>query len=142
MMVGTFGTDMKKYIALLTFLISSLTVTGISFVDGKIWDIVFLVIGMIAYAIVGVLFSIGVLHGKQAGKDAYVFVFLLLLLGGYGFYKLLELIRNWILSWPLFVKIMVPSLIAAGICAGIFFVVQKMIVLKKRHELAKKSESI
>ena len=128
---------MKKLNALLVFLISSIAITGISFIDGKIWDIIFLVVGMIAYAIVGFLFSIGLLSTKKDGKDAYAFVFLLLLLGGYGFYKLLELIRNWILSWPLFVKILVPTLIISGICVSIFFVVRRMIILKKHPELAK-----
>lgn len=66
---------MKRLNALLVFLISSLAITGVSFIDGKIWDVIFLVIGMIAYAIVGILFSIGVLYGKEAGKEAYAFVF-------------------------------------------------------------------
>lgn len=131
---------MKKLNALLVFLISSIAITGISFIDGKIWDIIFLVVGMIAYAIVGFLFSIGLLSTKKDGKDAYAFVFLLLLLGGFGFYKLLELIRNWILSWPLFVKILVPTLIIAGICVGIFFVIRRMIILKKHPELAKEDQ--
>ena len=131
---------MKKLNALLVFLISSIAITGISFIDGKIWDIIFLVVGMIAYAIVGFLFSIGLLSTKKDGKDAYAFVFLLLLLGGYGFYKLLELIRNWILFWPLFVKILVPTLIITGICVGIFFVLRRMIILKKHPELAKEDQ--
>ena len=59
---------MKKLKALLVFLISSLAITGVSFIDGKIWNVIFLVVGMIAYVIVGILFSIGVLHGKEAGK--------------------------------------------------------------------------
>lgn len=120
-----FGTDMKKYIALLTFLISSLTITGISFIDGKIWDVVFLVIGMIAYAIVGVLFSIGVLHGKQAGIDAYAFVTVLLLLGGYAAYEGLLTFKKWVISWPLFVKIIVPIIIVLLIIGLIVLVVFK-----------------
>lgn len=123
---------MKKFNALLVFLISSIAITGISFIDGRIWDVIFVVVGMVAYAVVGFLFSIGILSTRKDGKDAYALVFLLLILGGYGFYKLLELIRNWVLSWPLFVKILVPSLIIAGLCLGIFFVVRKMIVEKKQ----------
>ena len=63
---------MKKLNALLVFLISSLAITGVSFIDGKIWNVIFLVVGMIAYAIRGIMFSIGVLHGKKAGKEAFV----------------------------------------------------------------------
>lgn len=125
MTAGIFGTNMKKYIALLTFLISSLTITGISFIDGKIWDVVFLIIGMIAYAIVGVLFSIGVLHGKQAGKDAYAFVTVLLLLGGYAAYNGLLAFKEWVISWPLFVKIVVPVVIVLLIIGIILLVVFK-----------------
>lgn len=106
---------MKKLIALLVFLISSLTITGISFIDGKIWDIVFLIVGMIAYAIVGVLFSIGFLHGKESGRDAYLYVIFLLILLGYGFYKLLGKLKVWIMAWSLAAKIAVPSVIFAVI---------------------------
>lgn len=115
---------MKRLKVLLVFLISSLAITGVSFIDGKIWDIIFLVIGMIAYAIVGILFSIGVLHGKEAGKEAYAFVFFLLLLAGYGVYKGLEHLRLWILAWPLALKIIVPAVVGfciVGVIILIFF---------------------
>lgn len=120
---------MKKLNALLVFLISSLAITGFSFIDSKIWDVVFLVVGMLAYGIVGILFSIGVLHGKQAGKEAYAFVFFLLLLAGYGVYKGLEKLRLLILALPLAVKIIVPVfivLVIIGIVAAI--------VLSKKRE--------
>ena len=126
---------MKKINALLVFLISSIAITGISFIDGKIWDIVFLVIGLIAYAIVGFLFSVGILSTRQNGKEAYAFVFFLLILSGFGVYKILKTIRNWILSWPLFVKIMVPSFIIAGMCVAIFFVVRKMVEEGKKSRI-------
>ena len=116
---------MKKLNALLVFLISSLTITGVSFIDGKIWDVIFIVVGMVAYAVVGVLFSIGVLHGKEAGKEAYVFVFFLLILAGYGVYKGLEKLRLWILAWPLAIKIIVPIMIALLIGALITLIIIK-----------------
>ncbi len=116
---------MKKLNALLVFLISILAITGVSFIDGKIWNVIFLVVGMIAYAIVGILFSIGVLHGKEAGKDAYAFVFFLLILAGYGVYKGLEKLRLWILAWPLVVRIIVPIMIALLIGALITLIIIK-----------------
>ena len=116
---------MKKLNALLVFLISILAITGVSFIDGKIWNVIFLVVGMIAYAIVGILFSIGVLHGKEAGKDAYAFVFFLLILAGYGVYKGLEKLRFWILAWPLVVRIIVPIMIALLIGALITLIIIK-----------------
>lgn len=123
---------MKKYIALLTLLISSLTITGISFIDGKIWDVVLLIIGFIAYAIVGLLFSIGILSGKQNGKDAYALVFILLLLGAYAVYKGLVAFKLWVLSWPLFVKIIVP--IGIGMLIGLVIVLMVLNKNKKEAE--------
>jgi hypothetical protein len=121
---------MKKYIAFLTLLISSLTITGISFIDGKIWDVVLLVIGFIAYAIVGVLFSLGILSGKQNGKDAYALVFILLLLGAYAVYKGLVAFKAWVLGWSLVAKILVP--IGIGILIGLVIVL--MIIRKEKRE--------
>lgn len=116
---------MKKLNALLVFLISSLAITGVSFIDGKIWNVIFLVVGMIAYAIVGILFSIDVLHGKEAGKDAYAFVFFLLLLAGYGVYKWLEHLRQWILACPLAIKIIVPAVVGFCIVGVIILIIFK-----------------
>jgi hypothetical protein len=121
---------MKKYIAFLTLLISSLTITGISFIDGKIWDVVLLVIGFIAYAIVGVLFSLGILSGKQNGKDAYALVFILLLLGAYAVYKGLVAFKAWVLGWSLVAKILVP--IGIGMLIGLVIVL--MIIRKEKRE--------
>lgn len=122
---------MKKLNALLVFLISILAITGVSFIDGKIWNVIFFVVGMIAYAIVGILFSIGVLHGKEAGKDAYAFVFFLLIIAGYGVYKVLEKLRLWILAWPLVVKIIVPIMIALLI--GVLIT---LIIIKRKRNNA------
>lgn len=122
---------MKKLNALLVFLISSLAITGVSFIDGKIWDFIFIVVGMVAYAIVGILFSIGVLHGREAGKDAYAFVFFLLIIAGYGVYKVLEKLRLWILAWPLVVKIIVPIMIVLLI--GVLIT---LIIIKRKRNNA------
>lgn len=91
---------------------------------------------MVAYAIVGFMFSIGFLYGKQAGKEAYAFVFFLLLLGGYAVYKGLEQLKLWVLAWPLFVKIPVPSMIGLGVIAVVV-----LIVLVKKGTIAKKQSN-
>ena len=132
---------MTRLNTFLVFLISSIAITGISIIDGKIWDIVFLIIGMIAYAIVGLLFSVGLLFGRKAGKDAYAFVFLLLILAGYGFYQLLVTTRNWILSWPLIIKIVIPSILMVGMTVALFFVIKKIIKTKKNQGTASTTES-
>lgn len=127
---------MKKLNALLVFLISSLAIIGISFIDDQIWNVIFLIVGMVTYAIVGFMFSIGFLHGKQAGKEAYAFVFFLLLLGGYAVYKGLEQLKLWVLTWPLFVKILVPSIIGLGVIAVVV-----LIILFKKGIIGKKSKN-
>ena len=98
------------YKIILTMLITSLAITGISCLDDKIWNIIMLIIGMLAYSIVGILFSFGLIHGKNAGKEAYAFVFIILLILGYCVYCGIVTIQNWIVTWPLSVKIIVPPL--------------------------------
>lgn len=127
---------MRKLNALLVFLISSLAIIGISFIDDQIWNVIFLIVGMVTYAIVGFMFSIGFLHGKQAGKEAYAFVFFLLLLGGYAVYKGLEQLKLWVLTWPLFVKILVPSIIGLGVITVVV-----LIILFKKGIIGKKSKN-
>lgn len=126
---------MRKLNALLVFLISSLAITGISFIDNQVWNVIFFIVGLIAYAIVGLIFSVGILHGKQAGKEAYAFVFFLLLLGGYAVYKGLEQLKLWVLGWPLFIKILAPSIIGLGIIAIVV-----LIILFKKGIIGKKSK--
>ena len=75
------------YKVILTTLITSLAITGISYLDNKVWNIIMIAIGMISYSIVGVLFSFGLIHGKNSGKEAYAFVFIILLILGYCVYN-------------------------------------------------------
>lgn len=117
------------YKVILTTLITSLAITGISCLDDKIWNIIMLIIGMLAYSIVGLLFSFGLIHGKNAGKEAYVFVFIILLILGYCVYSGIAAVQNWILSWPLYVKIIVTSLLLVSI-----IIISLFYLLKKRKE--------
>lgn len=119
---------MKRFNSLIVFLASGITLTGISFIDDKIWGIVFLVIGMIAYAVVGLLYSIGVLSGRSAGKEAYALFFALLLLGGYGIYSFLKWYRSWALSWPLVAKIIVP------VVMGLILIALVVVAIKRKGD--------
>ena len=111
------------YKVLLVSLITSLSITGISFLDDKIWNLIMLIIGMIAYSIVGFLFSIRLISGKQASKEAYAAAFIILLILGYCVYNGIIKLQQWILSWPLYVKIIVPSVLVCLIAATIVLVV-------------------
>lgn len=86
-----------------------------------------LIVGMITYAIVGLLFSLGLIAGKNAGKEAYAAVFIILLLIGYCIYEGIVKIQQWVLSWPLFVKILVPIILGLLIAGTI-----TILIVKKR----------
>lgn len=73
------------------------------------------IIGMLSYSIVSILFSFGLIHGKNAGKEAYTSVFIILLLLSCCVYCGIITIQNWIINWPLSVKIIVPSLLLVAI---------------------------
>lgn len=103
--------SLNEYKVLLITLISSLAITGIGFIDNQIWNTIFAVLGIITYGIVGLLYSAHIISGKQAGKDAYVVVFVILLLLGFYVYKGIVEFQQWLVSWPLWCKILVPSLL-------------------------------
>ena len=109
----------------LTLLITSLAITGFGYLDNKIWNIILIVIGMIAYSIVGLLFSIGLLHGKNAGKMAYTLAFIILLILGYCVYRGIVAFQKWLLSWPFAVKIIIPCCLTfLIICVSILLIIK------------------
>ena len=122
---------------LLVALISSVTITGLSFIDDQIWHWFFIGVGLLAYLIVGGLISLGVLSTKKDAKDAYALVFFLLVLGGWGVYELLNHFQQWVLGWPLFVKITVPSIFGLAIIGLIVLTFYKKHKEKKLNEKTK-----
>ena len=124
--------EVRNLHTLLVFLISSITITGIFFIDSAFWDIVFYVVGEIAYIIVSLLIMLGVLPTKQLRSDAYIFISILLILGGYAVYKALVRFKKWVLAWPVYVKILVPAaivLLIGGIIA-LIILYKKGIIFK------------
>lgn len=126
--------SLALYKVLLITLITSLTITGISFLDNQIWNLIMLIVGVASYAIVGALFSIGLLSGRDAGKEAYAAVFIILLLIGYCVYQGIVKLQEWILSWPLFVKILVPIFIGLLIVGTIAILIIKTKQKKNTNE--------
>lgn len=117
--------SLTVYKVLLITLITSLSITGISFLDDKIWNLVMAIVGVVAYAIVGGLYSIHAISGRQAGKEAYAAVFIILLLLGYCVYQGIIKLQQWIFSWPLALKIIVPSMMVLFIAETIIWLVIK-----------------
>lgn len=110
--------------SLLVFLITSLTITGISFFDDKIWNIIIAAIGVAAYGIVGLLYSLHLISKSSEGKTVYLFVFIALLIIGYFVYKGILKFEEWVFSWPLYVKIIVPTIFVICIISIVIFIIK------------------
>ena len=132
---------MGAIISLIVFFLSSIAITGSSFWDNQIWNGVFYVAGLAAYAIVGILMSTGLIEGKGMGRDAYKIALFVLLLAGIGVYKGLSFVRAWMLSWELWVKILVVTLISAiGIAAVTLAVFRDIKKNKRKNDTAKTND--
>ena len=132
---------MGAIISLIVFFLSSIAITGSSFWDNQIWNGVFYVAGLAAYAIVGILMSTGLIEGKGMGGDAYKLALFVLLLAGIGVYKGLSFVRAWMLSWELWVKILVVTLISAiGIAAVTLAVFRDIKKNKRENDTAKTND--
>lgn len=122
--------SLNAFRGLLITLITASAITGISFLDDQIWNIIMAVVGVVAYGIVGLLFSAHIIVGKEAGKQAYAAVFIILLIIGFFVYQGILKFEEWILSWPLYVKILVPSIMGCGIIATITILIVNRVKLK------------
>ena len=127
--------SLNSFPIVLSIAISSLTVTGVSVIDGQFWNVVLKVLGLLAYGVVGLLISIGLLKGRKASLKAYAFILGLLILGAFEIYRLLDLFKQWVLGWALFVKILVPSVLFVAVGSIIIF----KILISKRHKKAKEN---
>lgn len=96
-------------IGFLVFLVSCITITGLSFVDNLIIDRIIAGLGAAAFGIVHLLYQMGLIRGKQQGSDAFKFIFGSLLILVLLIYLGIRKLQEWISMWPLFVKILVPS---------------------------------
>lgn len=126
---------LDKYRVLLIALLSSLVITGVGFIDNYITNIILAGIGTLAYAIVGFLYSAHIISGKQAGKEAFIAISIILLLLGLAVYNGFVAFTHWLVSWPLWCKILVPSLLVAGIITTTV-----LIRLKNKKDLGKNKE--
>ena len=74
--------SLNAFRGLLITLITASAITGIGFLDDQIWNIIMAVVGAVAYGIAGLLFSAHIIVGKEAGKQAYAVIFIILLIIG------------------------------------------------------------
>lgn len=127
--------SLNAFRGLLITLITATAITGVSFLDDQIWNIIMAIIGVATYAIVGFLYSIHLISGKQAGKEAYAAIFIILLIIGVLIYNGILKVEQWILSWPLYVKILVPSIMGAEIITIIIVLLINRFKQKKQNIL-------
>lgn len=99
---------MRKWIAILLTLLTSLSVTGLLFIDNLILDRIIAGLVAISFSLVGLLFKFGVIDGKREGQDAFRGVFVILLIGTLIIYLGIRKFQEWVMSWSLAVKIIVP----------------------------------
>ncbi|HHU55121.1 MAG TPA: hypothetical protein GXZ48_00325 [Acholeplasmataceae bacterium] len=117
--------SLTSFKILLVFLITSLSITGISFLDNAIWNLIMAIVGVIAYAIVAILYSIHAISGSKAGRQAYAAVFIILLFIGYSIYQGIVKFQKWIISWPLYIKICVLAILIILIILMIIFLIKE-----------------
>ncbi|MCR5308581.1 MAG: hypothetical protein K6E21_00525 [Bacilli bacterium] len=110
---------MKKISTLLIVLIVAAIIIAISFIDGgAVWHKIFIALGMILFVLITALFLARTL--PRNGKiDTYALIFLFVVLAGYGFYCLLNSLTGWVTGWPLWLKILIPSLLVLSAVAAI-----------------------
>ena len=112
-------------ITLLVFLITSLTITGVSFIDDKIWSTIMSIIGTISFSIIGSLYSAKLINGSSMGAKGYTVVFVVFLLIVYWIYKKLMELQEWINSWQLIFKIIVPIFMVILIILVLIWIIYK-----------------
>lgn len=104
---------MKKWIAILITLFTSISITGLSFIDNLILNKIIAIIVAVSFSIVGILYKSGVIDGKDEGQDAFKGVFFVLLICALVIYLGIRKFQEWVISWPFAAKIIVPSVLGA-----------------------------
>jgi hypothetical protein len=123
--------DLKMYGILLAFLIPSLAITGIGFLDNQIWNQVIAVVSIIVFAIVEFMFTIRFLHSSGEGKESYAASIIILVLVVIIFYQGILQFQNWLVSWPLWGKILALSIIGLFIFGTVGAMVTTLVKNRK-----------
>ena len=126
---------MKKSpkIWLLVFLFTCITITGISYIDDLIVDRIIAALGAISFSAVGFLYRAGAIHGKREGSDAFKVIFGCLLIIVFLIYLGIRKFQEWVVSWPVYVKILVPCLMGMIIFSIVLSLIVDSIKNKKKN---------
>lgn len=102
---------MKKWIVILLTLFTSISITGLSFIDNLILNRIIAILVAFAFFFVGILYKFGFIIGKEEGQEAFKGVLIVLLIFAFVIYLGIRKFQNWVLLWPLALKIIVPSVL-------------------------------
>lgn len=125
--------SLAPYVSSIIVLVSSISVTGISFIDSAIWKMVIGIIGAVAYGFVGILFEFGVIKTKQEGREARLGTILFFLITGFFVYEGMLKVQEWFLSWALGWKITFFSVLGLLLAVVIVCLILSKISAKNKN---------
>lgn len=120
---------------LLVTLITTTAITGISLIDDLLWNTIIAIIGTISYVVVSFFYSTRLIVGKESGKETYVVIFIVLLIVGTFVYNGIIKVEQWIISLPIVVKILIPSVLIL-----LVIIISIIIANHNKHNKQNKSE--
>ena len=116
---------------LLVSFMSGLVITGISFIDGKIWNIIFAVVGVIAGEIVANLANILLLPKHKKG-ELTIGITIILLAFVYRIYQAFYNLKLWLISLPIWIKLIPVYIFVVGLIIVMIFIILKKKKNKKQ----------
>lgn len=114
---------MRRLGILLGFLLTSITITGVSFIDNLILSRIVASLATISVLIVGIFYKIGIIDSKSEGSKAFDGVFVILLFLALIIYLGIRKFQEWFLTSPMYVKIIIPSVLGLLIIGIIILII-------------------
>ena len=130
----------KGFVSLIVALVGTISITGISLLDSSFWNLLFRVLGMIAYGIVGILYAIGAISTKKEGSEAFWKTLAILIILGFFVYEGIERVQNWFLSWTLGWKIAFFSVLGAILLFIVFLLIKSKVSLQDEKTAQNENE--
>ena len=121
---------------LLVFFMSGLVITGISFIDSKIWNIIFAVAAAIAGEIVANLANIFFLSKHDRGQLTLAITIILLALV-YKIYEAFYHFKLWLVSLSIWIKLIPVFVFVIGLIVVLAIFIRKKQKSKKPVEVDK-----
>lgn len=123
----------KGFVELIVTLVGTISITGISLIDSSFWNLLFRILVMVAYGLVGLFYSLGLISTKKEGREAYWKTLLVLIILGFFVYEGIVRVQNWFLSWALGWKIAFFSVLGAMLLFVVFLLIKSKISPKEKN---------